>query len=350
MNEQRATTFFTSLPATIIALMVVVLAAPAQDGWRLRVHHDGVVDEFDVAAIDSITFAPVEFAAPPMVAVPAGSFTMGGGGHCGIEEHPVTLTHDFLIGQHEVTNLEYLTGLRWAHARGYVEVLDGEVRDTLDGSGEVLMDLDDPDCEIGFEDGQFGLRDGGWGVNPHHPVIEVRWFGAVAYCEWLSLQAGLPRAYAHGDDWSCNGGDPYGADGYRLPTDAEWEYAARYPDQRLFPWGDQDPDCSLTNFAPLEQPCEGWGVAVGSYPAGASSLGLVDMAGNVFEWCNDWHECDLGPAPAVNPPGPETGTRRVLRSGGWICLALNVRTTSRSDFAPTGASNHAGFRIARTDR
>jgi len=340
---------------TLILILIAVsivgtLAVHAQDTWRMRVHRDGAVDEFDVATIDSVTFVPVEFAPPALVAVAAGSFTMGGaGGYCGINEHGVTLTHDFSIGQHEVTNQEFLDGLRWAHARGYVTVVDGEVRDTLDGSDEVLMDLDDPDCEIGFADGAFALRDGGWGINPHHPVIEVRWYGAVCYCDWLSLREGLPRAYVHAGDWPCNGGDPNGAAGYRLPTDAEWEYAARYPDDRPYPWGDQLPDCTLTNFAPLEQPCVGWGVPVGSYPAGTSELGLTDLAGNVFEWCNDWHECDLGWAAQTDPPGPVTGTRRVLRSGGWVCQTVNVLATSRSDFAPTGASNHVGFRVVRTD-
>ena len=338
---------------TVLALILAIGATVvrAQDSWRLQIHHDGTVDEFDVAAIDSITFVPVDFAPPPMAAVPAGTFTMGGAaGYCGINEHEVTLTHDFLIGQHEVTNQEYLTGLRWAHARGHVTVIDDQVRDTLDGSDEILLDLDDPDCEIGYVDGAFGLRDAGYGVNPDHPMIEVRWYGAVCYCEWLSLREDLPRAYQHQDDWPCNGGDPYGAYGYRLPTDAEWERAARYPDGRTYPWGEQLPDCTLANFAPLEEPCTGWGEPVGSYPTGISTLGLVDLAGNAFEWCNDWHECDLGWAAQTNPPGPVAGTRRVLRSGGWVCLTVNVRTTSRSDFAPTGASNHVGFRVARTDR
>ncbi|HOX25713.1 MAG TPA: SUMF1/EgtB/PvdO family nonheme iron enzyme [Candidatus Krumholzibacteria bacterium] len=341
---------------TVIALVVLVGFAGAtgllaQDSWRLQVHHDGAVDEYDVAAIDSITFVPVEFTPPPLVAVPAGSFAMGGyDGYCGFNTHQVTLTRGILVGQHEVTNQEFLDGLRWAFARGHVAVVDGQVRDTLDGSDEVLLDLDDADCEIAFADGGFVLRDAGWGVNPQHPVVEVRWFGAVCFCDWSSLRDGLPRAYLHVGDWPCNGGDPYGAAGFRLLTDAEWEYVARYPDGRPYPWGGQDPACALANFAPADGPCVGWTTIAGAYPAGQSFLGLADLAGNVFEWCNDWHECDLGWAAQVDPRGPADGSRRVLRGGGWVCQALNVRSTSRDCFAPAGAANHAGFRIARTGR
>ncbi|MCK4414550.1 MAG: SUMF1/EgtB/PvdO family nonheme iron enzyme [Candidatus Eisenbacteria sp.] len=124
-----------------------------------------------------------------------------------------------------------------------------------------------------------------------HPVKVVNWFGAARYCDWLSLQAGLPRAYEHSGDWSCNGGDTYGAEGYRLPTDAEWEYAAQYEGERIYPWGDEAPNCSRVNF---DDTCVGWTSPVRSYPDAPEALALSDMAGNVWDWCDDWHVCDLG--------------------------------------------------------
>ena len=130
------------------------------------------------------------------------------------------------------------------------------VSDNLDGSTEEILDLDDPDCEIEFSGGVFSLRDAGHGTNGDHPVKEVTWYGAVAFCDWLNLYGGVARAYDH-STWECNGGDPYNAAGYRLPTDAEWEYAARYDDERIYPWGNQQPDCSRANYAG----CVGWTTA-----------------------------------------------------------------------------------------
>jgi formylglycine-generating enzyme required for sulfatase activity len=175
-------------------------------------------------------------------------------------------------------------------------------------------------------------------------VKEVSWFGAARYCGWLSLQEGLPRAYAHGGDWSCNGGDPYGATGYRLPTDAEWEYAAQYDDERTYPWGDESPDCSRANYLP----CGGWTSPVGSYPAAPAPLALYDMAGNVWEWCNDWFICDLGASPEIDPAGPSSGTTRALRGGNWLYLPDAMRCSARDQYSPSGPNNACGFRIART--
>ena len=285
---------------------------------------------------------PDGFALPEVVLVQAGSFTMGDGlAGCGVDEHEVTLTHDFHLCQHQVTNQEYLDAVQWAYDHGYVTATASSVQDSLDGSTAQLVNLAGG-CEIAFSDGVFSLRDAGHGVDPEHPVMDVTWYGAARYCDWLSLMVGSPRAYENDGDWSCNGGDPYSAEGYRLPTDAEWEYAARYDDERIYPWGDEVPSCDLANF----QGCVGWTSPVGNCPAGNSALGLADMAGNVYEWCNDWFSCDLGTDAQEDPTGVETGSSRVARGGSWFNDDSKLACAARSFGSPAGSHRSIGFRAA----
>lgn len=283
-----------------------------------------------------------------MVFVPAGTFMMGDGvALCGVNERQVTLTHAFYIGRFEVTNAEYRCALQWAYDEGYVTVTQLSVQDNLDGSSRELLDLYHY-CEISFSGGTFTVESG----KEDYPVIGVSWYGAARYCDWLSLQRGLPRAYEHSGDWSCNGGDPYGAVGYRLPTDAEWEYAARYDDERIYPWGNEDPDCTRANFWLNPEYCVGGTSPVGSYPGAPSIAGelLYDMAGNVMEWCNDKHICDLGTDPETDPIGPALASKRVLRGGCWAIVGIYMRCAYRYDFGntPGHMSDCVGFRCART--
>jgi formylglycine-generating enzyme required for sulfatase activity len=317
----------------------------------------------DTGGLTDSTTLDVSVSIPPppgMVQVPAGVFTMGDGeAYCGVDQREVTLTRDFYLDQREVTNQEYMEAVQWAYDSGYVTATATSVRDNLDGSTQELLDLDDEDCEIQFDGaGTFYLREAPssyaqdaypGGYNPaDHPVKEVTWYGAASYCDWLSLQEGLARAYQHTGNWACNGGDPYGAEGYRLPTDAEWEYAAQWDDERIYPWGDEAPDCSRANFYHTDF-CVGWTSPVGSYPDAPASLGLSDMAGNVWEWCNDWHACDLGTSPATDPTGPGSGTQSVLRGGNWIYSGADMRCASR-DYGDTrdDSEYYSGFRTSRT--
>ncbi|MFC1572854.1 SUMF1/EgtB/PvdO family nonheme iron enzyme [Candidatus Eisenbacteria bacterium] len=268
-----------------------------------------------------------------MVHVPAGVFVMGDGvAYCGEDEHEVTLTRDFNLGQHEVTNQEYLEAVQWAYDHGYVSEIQ------FDGAGSFYLQESPSDRAQNAYPG---------GYDPsEHPVKKVNWYGSVRYCDWLSLQAGLPRAYAHSGDWSCNGGDPYGAQGYRLPTDAEWEYAAQWDDERIYPWGTENPDCSRANYKPSDY-CVGWTSPVGSYPDTPQALGLSDMAGNMFEWCNDWRLCYLGTSPVTDPTGPGSGIHRVLHGGSWYWDDHFLRCARRSYEHPSSSAT-AGFRVART--
>ena len=324
-----------------LGLALALSVTASQGEWTMHVHRGTEVQYIPLSEIDSLTFSDVF--APPMVTVPAGVFIMGDGvAYCGVDEREVTLTQDFHLGQHEVTNQEYMDAVQWAYDLGHVTATTISVHDNLDGSTEELLDLNGA-CEISFSAGVFSLRDAGQGINPDHPVMEVTWYGSVRYCDWLSLRAGLARAYEHTGDWSCNGGDPYGAEGYRLPTDAEWEYAAQWDDERIYPWGDESPNCSRANY----DYCVGWTSLVGSYPDAPEALGLSDMAGNVFEWCNDWHVCDLGMEPVTDPTGPGSGSYRVLRGGSWGYHDYGLRCAHRNGTYPYDSYYGIGFRAAR---
>jgi formylglycine-generating enzyme required for sulfatase activity len=337
----------------VVGLALALGVMASQGDWKMRVHRGPNTTEFLVSGIDSLTFYE-DVDTTPMVLVPAGSFIMGdGAGYCGVDEHQVTLTRDFYLGQHEVTNHEYLEAVQWAYDHGYAYANTGSVWDNLDGSAELLLDLGDSECEIQFEAGAFYLREVDHalqhaypdGYDPSdHPVKEVTWYGAARFCDWLSMRAELPRAYEHNGDWSCNERDPYGAQGYRLPTDAEWEFAAQWDDERIYPWGNVQPDCGRANYGG----CVNWTSPVGSYPDAPEALGLSDMAGNVWEWCNDRHLCDLGTDPVIDPTGPDEG-HRVRRGSGWADgNILYLRCASRYDTPPDHSHRELGFRVAKT--
>jgi formylglycine-generating enzyme required for sulfatase activity len=152
------------------------------------------------------------------------------------------------------------------------------------------------------------------------PVIHVSWNDAQAYCAWR-------------------------ADGSRLPTEAEWEMAARGTDGRLFPWGKDSPSALLLNF----NNDLGFPVKVGSYPRGASPFGALDMAGNVAEWAADWYnENYYSVSPSLNPAGPAFGKERVARGGSWNFNEINIRATVRFKYVPEFSNILVGFRCARS--
>lgn len=347
-------------------LVLLALAASACHAeWRMFAHYgDSLLVSYavDPEGPDSLwlDFYPM----PSLVQIPAGMFFQGDGvATCGIATREVTLTRDFYIGQHEVTNEDFVIVLQWAYDNYYVTADQGVVRDNLDGCTDVLLRMSEPGCEIQFDGERFYLERSSMAPDSvytpglgsaDHPVKEVTWKGAAAYCDWLSLRQGLPRAYDH-SDWSCGPDpatyDPYAADGYRLPTDAEWEYATQCTGERSYPWGEDDPNCEIVNYHTGSAPCIGWTKPVGSYP-GAPLIGeqlLYDMAGNVTEFCNDGFTCNLGSEPVVDPIGVISESSKVVHGGSWGPSSESyLRCAHRHNMGPDVSTEHNGFRLART--
>ncbi len=164
-----------------------------------------------------------------------------------------------------------------------------------------------------------------------HPVVHVSWTDAAAYAAWA---------------------------GARLPTEAEWEFAARGGHEgRLFPWGDEvtidgAAQCNIFegDFPTHNTAADGY---VGTAPVdafAANDFGLHNTAGNTWEWCGDWFDNRFTTAPQANPRGPETGSTRVMRGGSYLChdsYCNRYRTAARHSAAPDSSTGHLGFRIAR---
>ncbi len=248
------------------------------------------------------------------VFIPAGEFQMGcdpahnGGYDCYSDELPLHTVYldAYNIDTTEVTNAQYAAFLN--------------NRGSNDCGGVECIDLDDSDTHITLQGSEYVVEAG----YENHPVIEVTWYGSDAYCT---------------------------ASGKRLPTEAEWEKAARGTSVRAYPWGDQSPDCTYANFRYDGSTCVGDTSPVGSYPAGASPYGALDMAGNVWEWVNDWYLSNYYSTYPVdgwpnNPLGPDTGSSRVLRGGGWSHHDNSLRTAYRHGHTPPGSFNSLGFRCA----
>lgn len=259
------------------------------------------------------------------VLVKPGAFTMGSergtqGRQANEAQRKVRLTRPFYLATTELSNVQYRR-FASAHSSGI------HMRQSLD--------------------------------NERQPVARVSWEDAVRYCNWLSTQDGLPAAY-----------EPQGTSfklvqpvntGYRLPSEAEWEWAARFAggrDQR-YPWGDSMPPPEKSgNFADrsaeglvaqaLSSYDDGFPVAaaVGSFAAGP--LGLVDIGGNVAEWVHDRYTGvpSLGGTEAIDPFGPDTGDDRVVRGSSWAHGTLIQLRLAYRDFA-RGGRQDVGFRVAR---
>nr|MDA3950615.1 formylglycine-generating enzyme family protein [Spirochaeta sp.] len=291
--------------ATTVASDAVTPQLQIEEGERIVVASDGVgsIRRVSTSIRAGATIA-LRVQGLPGIYVEGGTFRMGTSSGGGSDERPVhTVSLDpFIIMQTEVTFTEYD---RFAGATG----------------------ADRPDDE-------------GWGRGAR-PVINVSWYDAVRYANWLSEQNGLTPAYRiNGNNVTWN----RSADGWRLPTEAEWEYAARGgQDARDTTYaGSNDAD----DVAWYDRNSSGRTRPVGQKQA--NELGLNDMSGNVWEWCWDWYDNDYyDDSPQNDPTGPVSGSYRVFRGGSWFLDASGTRVAYRCGNSPGYSSDNRGFRLVR---
>ena len=222
----------------------------------------------------------------PMVYVPGGTFMMGSDSGDNDEKpmHPVTLD-GFWIDRTEVTSAQYAQCVATGRCDAPAQ-RNAHTRNSY------------------YENSQFA----------DFPVVYVDWNAANKYCTWA---------------------------GGQLPTEAQWEYAARGPNASIYPWGNDSPSDTLLNYDNKI----GDTSQVDVYPQGDSWVGALDLAGNVWEWVNDWYGPYRG-SSQTNPTGPASGDKRVLRGGSWYDGADDVRSAYRFDITPDGRDDNFGFRCA----
>ena len=314
---------------------------------------------------------------PEMVSIPGGEFQMGNSfndAHTKADELPVHLVKvdSFYIGRYEVTNQQYCEYLNSAYAQNMIQVTNGVV---------FAFGTDTPYCDtievsvcsrIIWNGSTFSVVFG----KGNHPMARVSWYGAAAYCNWRSKMEG--RLLCYDTNWVCD----FSANGYRLPTEAEWEYTARGGlARKRYPWAD-DIDLYLPKFNyyfsfdpypdPYETGIHPWTTPVGFYNGqlhyksdfgwpgtqntyrtgdGINGYGLYDVAGNVWEWCNDWYSdtyyayCNQGD-PCDNPTGPTNGTSRVMRGGSAVQITYECQVHIRQSVMPDARNHYWGFRVA----
>lgn len=268
-----------------------------------------------------------------LVLVPAGFFVMGdAAGHD--DEKPVrqvNISRPFYLGKFEVTVEQF---------RRFVEATD-YVTDAEKGTGFAgAFGWDAEAMEFKMNE-DYSWRNPGFPQSDTDPVVNVSWHDAVEFCNWLSRQEGMT---------------------FRLPTEAEWEYACRAGTATSYSHGD-DPEESImvanvadadfqAQFPELEGVIEASDGHTYTSPAGSfapNAFGLYDMHGNVWEWCADWYSPDYyAKAPRRDPSGPTTGEERVYRGGGWFNCARGCRAASRSAGQPENRNLTVGFRVAAT--
>ena len=236
-----------------------------------------------------------------MVRIPAGNFWMGCDRSkkkesCNLSELPLhkVYLNEYSIDRYEVTVAKYTTCLRAGVCSLPIKTFSDSHQDY-------------------FYNPRFA----------NYPVIFVTWFQADEYCRWV---------------------------GKRLPSEAEWEKAARAPSStRIYPWGNAAPDCSTANIKVGLRQCTGDTSEVGSYPKDASLYGVMDMAGNVREWINDWYSPEYYKrSPSENPTGPADGRYVVMRGGRFDNAKSAARVAARRVIGPYDYGAGIGFRCVST--
>ncbi len=238
------------------------------------------------------------------------------------------ITRPYYLDTHEVTRGEFAQFVAATRYKTEAEC-DGGRAATFNAKGDL------------HEDQNAGWKNPGFEQTDAHPVVIVSWNDATAFCRWLSQKDGAT---------------------YRLPTEAEWEYACRAGTTTAYITGSHVSDVfkagnglgqefrdHFHQKADDQRPNDGFvfTAPVGSFPA--NSFGLFDMHGNAWEWCQDWFGGNYSPETVIDPTGAETGTKRVARGGGFDC-GLSARSATRDSNVPTMRAANLGFRVARATR
>lgn len=275
-----------------------------------------------------------------MVRIEGGSFVMGSPASEPDRfrdevQRQVTIS-SFYIAKYPVTVGEFR---RFVETTGYVTDVE------MDGGAPVRID------------GNWEIKEDANWMNPYfnqaedHPVVFVSWFDAIQYCNWLSEQAGLTPAYtvnSWGYNWIITW--DWNADGYRLPTEAEWEYACRAGTTTPFNTGNNITtyQANYDGRRPYNNNAQGE-FRRGTTPVGtfaANPWGLYDMHGNVWEWCWDWYGAYASGAQ-IDPNGAVSGEFRVIRGGSWRGAGQDIRSAGRGGGDPSFGRCHISLRVAR---
>jgi len=242
-----------------------------------------------------------------LVYIPAGEFTMGSNEGLDREKPPHRVYLDgYWMGKTEVTVKQFQAFIDFTHNKTTAEK----------------------------ENSRYYWNNPGFSQNENHSVGSLSWNDAMEYCTWLSKIKGLR---------------------FTLPTEAQWEKGSRGTDGRKYPWGDNEPYYNGKWYANYRAKNEwekkgedgfSYSSPVGSYPQGASHYGLLDMAGNVWEWCSDWYLKDYyKESPGFNPVGPSTGDWRVIRGGAWSKNDYTIRCSNRDLGRSNDWQSSFGFRV-----
>jgi sulfatase modifying factor 1 len=292
-----------------------------------------------------------------LVLIPAGEFLMGSGEsgeqlHTAypqyihkpayyddeLPQHRVRITKPFYFGKYEVTNEQFR---RFVESSGYRT--QGERDEPNDPIGSGGWGFNQRLEKFEGRRREFNWRNPGFAISDSLPVVDVTWNDCVAFCKWLSKKEGKT---------------------YRLPTEAEWEYAARAGTKTRY-WSGDDPESlarianiadatffkTFPHYYPREKTLagsDGFAVPtpVGSFPPNA--FGLHDVHGNVWEWTADWYdEAYYAHSPTDDPQGPRTGQRHVRRGGAWHTAPLYARVTYRNYNTPESRYPNLGFRVVQ---
>ncbi len=284
----------------------------------------------------SVAFSWVERPEAPenFVRVEGGRFRMGSppsesGRDDDETQHEVRVS-SFYMSRYEVTHGQYLEFLNGAGVSAAGRL-----------NGNEVIDMDDDDVAFSHNGTRFRFSGSGYADSIGCPVIEVTWYGAVEYANWRSEKEGLKPVYRIngsnvGADWSANG--------YRLPTEVEWEYAARGGNSS-----------NGYKYAGGHSPGEvAWyddNSGGKTRPVGRKApneLGLYDMSGNVWEWCWDWYG-SYSSGSQSDPGGPASGSYRVYRGGSWLSSARGLRSANRDGNSPGNSYGNLGFRLVRRE-